>query len=84
MNHIMETNGTGSVVQLEKGVPRGKCRKWQLHVSVGMNPRTGKYRQRARTVSGTYTETKRALPEFIAKPSGQLFRKSGKVPKFED
>lgn len=61
----METNGTGSIVQLEKDKPKGKCRKWQLRVSVGLDPRTGKYRQRTRTFKGTYTEAKRALPEFI-------------------
>ena len=61
----METNGTGSIVQLEKEKPKGKCRKWQLRVSVGLDPRTGKYRQRTRTFKGTYTEAKRALPEFI-------------------
>lgn len=80
----METKGTGSIVQLEKDKPKGKCRKWQLRVSVGIDPRTGKYRQRTRTFNGTYTEAKRALPNFIAELSGQTMTKSGKVPKFEE
>ncbi len=80
----METQGTGSVVQLEKGVPKGKCRRWQLRVSVGMDPRTGKYRQRTRTMSGTYTEAKKALPGFIAELSGQQLRKSGEIPTFQE
>ncbi len=80
----METQGTGSVVQLERGMPKGKCRKWQLRVSVGMDPRTGKYRQRTKTFNGTYTEAKRALPEFIAELSGQQLRKSGEVPTFRE
>lgn len=80
----METKGTGSIVQLEKDKPKGKCRKWQLRVSVGIDPRTGKYRQRTRTFNGTYTEAKRALPDFIAELSGQSMVKSGKVPTFEE
>ena len=80
----METKGTGSIVQLEKDKPKGKCRKWQLRVSVGMDPRTGRYRQRTRTFSGTYTDAKRALPDFIAELSGQTFAKSGRIPTFEE
>lgn len=80
----METKGTGSIVQLEKDKPKGKCRKWQLRVSVGIDPRTGKYRQRTRTFNGTYTEAKRALPDFIAELSGQTMTKSGKAPTFEE
>lgn len=84
VNFTMETKGTGSLVQLEKDKPKGKCRKWQLRVSVGMDPRTGRYRQRTRTFSGTYTEAKRALPDFISELSGQTMTKSGKVPTFEE
>ncbi|MCH4084494.1 MAG: site-specific integrase [Olsenella sp.] len=62
---MAEVRGEGSIVQLEKGKPRGKCRKWQLRVPVGLDPRTGKYRTRTRRVSGTYTEAKKALREFI-------------------
>ena len=61
----MRTNGQGGVYPMEDK-PKGKCRKWQLRVSVGLDPRTGKYRQRTRTFKGTYTEAKRALPDFVA------------------
>lgn len=80
----METKGTGSIVQLEKGKPKGKCRKWQLRVSVGMDPRTGKYRQRTKTFNGTYTEAKKALPRFIEELSGQAMTNGGRIPTFEE
>ena len=31
-----EMAGQGSIVQLEKDKPKGKCRKWQLRVSLGL------------------------------------------------
>ena len=58
--------GQGTIVQLEKDKPRGKCRKWQLRASVGLDPRTGKYKTRTRRFCGTYTEAKSALRDFIA------------------
>ena len=57
-------NGNGSIVQLEKDKPRGKCRKWRLVVSLGRDPRTGKYHQKAKNFHGTWTEAQRALREF--------------------
>lgn len=62
---MAEVRGEGTIVQLEKGKPRGKCRKWQLRVPVGLDVRTGKYRTRTRRFSGTYTEAKKALRGFI-------------------
>lgn len=38
--------GKGSIVQMEKGKPKGKCRKWKLVVSLGHDARTGKYPRR--------------------------------------
>ena len=61
-----EVTGQGSIVQLEKDKPKSKCRKWQLRVPVGMDPRTGKYKTRTRRFAGTYTQAKAALREFIA------------------
>lgn len=61
-----EVSGQGSIVQLEKDKPKSKCHKWQLRVPVGMDPRTGKYKTRTRRFSGTYTQAKAALREFIA------------------
>lgn len=51
-----EVSGQGSIVQLEKDKPKSKCRKWQLRVPVGMDPRTGKYKARTRRFGGTYTQ----------------------------
>lgn len=67
---MAKVTGEGSIVQLEKDKPKGKCRKWQLRVPVGLDPRTGKYRTRTRRVAGTYTEAKAALRAFIAEIEG--------------
>lgn len=61
---MAEITGTGSIAQLEKGKTRGKCRRWQLRVNMGLDPKTGKYKVRTRRFSGTYTEAKNALRAF--------------------
>ena len=61
---MVKTQGSGSIVQLEKDKPKGKCRKWQLRVSTGKDLRTGKYKVKVKTVRGTYTEAKALLREF--------------------
>lgn len=38
--------------------PNGKCRIWKLVVSLGRNPKTGKYDQKSRTFRGTLTEAR--------------------------
>lgn len=63
---MAEVKGQGSIIKVEKDKPANKCRKWQLRVSVGMDPRTGKYKTRTRRFSGTYTQAKAALRKFIA------------------
>lgn len=60
-----EVSGQGSIVQLEKDKPRSKCRKWQLRVSLGLDPKTGKYLRKTRVFNGTYNQAKAALREFI-------------------
>lgn len=63
---MAKVTGEGTIVQLEKDKPRAKCRKWQLRVPVGMDPRTGKYKTRTRRVNDmNYTQAKKALREFI-------------------
>ncbi len=62
---MAKTKGSGSIIQLEKDKPKGKCRKWQLRVSTGKDPKTGKYITKVRTVHGTIGEAKAALREFI-------------------
>lgn len=60
------TRGKGSIVQMDKSKPRGKCRKWRLKVSTGKDPRTGKYSYKVHRFEGTYTQAKAALRDFIA------------------
>ena len=63
---MVEVRGQGSIIQLEKDKPKSKCRKWRLCTSVGIDPQTGTYKTRTRRFSGTYTQAKVALREFIA------------------
>ena len=65
-----KVNGEGTIVQLEKDKPRGKCRKWQLRVSTGRDPKTGKYKTKTRRVCGTYTQAQAGLRAFIAEIEG--------------
>ena len=62
---MASTKGKGSIVQMDKSKPRGKCRKWRLKVSTGKDPRTGKYSSKSRRFEGTYTQAKAALRKFI-------------------
>ncbi|MDO4401303.1 MAG: hypothetical protein Q4D27_10205 [Coriobacteriia bacterium] len=57
-------------MQVEKGKPKGKCRKWKLVVSLGRDARTGKYPQKARAFHDTYTQAQKALAEFVAEING--------------
>lgn len=59
------TKGSGSIIQLEKDKPKSKCRKWQLRVSTGKDPKTGKYVTKVRAFKGTLSDAKSALREFI-------------------
>ena len=77
-----KTNGKGSIYQLDKGKdgkkPKSKCRKWRLVVSLGKDPRTGKYRQKAKNFNGTYTDAQRELRAFVAQiEGGTLVKRSG-------
>lgn len=74
---MAKVTGQGSVVQLERDRPRGKCRKWQLRVPVGKDARTGKYKARTRRFSGTYTQARAALREFIAEVEGDRAPRRG-------
>lgn len=62
---MAEVSGNGTIFQMEKDKPKSKCRKWQLRVSTGLDPRTGKYKKKTRVFKGTYTQAKAALREFI-------------------
>ena len=60
-----DVNGTGCIVQLDKSVPKSRCRRWQLRVSMGEDPMNpGRYITKTRRVRGTFTEAKSALASF--------------------
>ena len=65
---MAKVTGEGTIVQLEKDKPKSKCRKWQLRVPVGLDPRTGKYNTRTRRYNGTYTEAKKAPRQDTTAP----------------
>ena len=67
---MAKVTGNGSVVQLEKDKPRGKCRRWQLRVSCGRSPRTGKYVKKTRAFQGTYSQACAELRKFIEEIEG--------------
>lgn len=62
---MANVEGGGHIVQRDKSKPKSKCRKWELRVPVGLDPRTGKYKTKSRRFNGTYTEAKKALREFV-------------------
>ena len=62
---MAKASGSGSIHQLEKDKAKGKCRRWQLRVSTGRDPRTGKYLRKTRVFEGTYSAASKALREFI-------------------
>ena len=70
--------------QLEPGKPRGKCRKWLLRVSTGLNPRTGKYGERTKTFTGTYRQAKSALAEFADQVNNVEQSNPGRKLTFEE
>lgn len=47
----------GASIRPLEDKPRGKCRKWKITVSLGRDAQ-GKYRQKSRNFTGTYTEAK--------------------------
>ncbi len=67
----------GSITQLEHGKAKGKCRKWKLAVSLGRDPYTGKYPQKCKRFTGTYTQAEAALRDFITElESGTSVKKN--------
>lgn len=62
---MANVEGGGYIVQCDKSKPKSRCRKWELRVPVGLDPRTGKYKTKSRRFNGTYTEAKKALREFV-------------------
>ena len=67
---MADTKGGGFIIQKEKDKPKNKCRKWELRVSIGLDPKTGKYKTRSRRFAGTFTQAKVALREFMEEVEG--------------
>lgn len=67
---MADTKGGGFIIQKEKDKPKNKCRKWELRASIGMDPKTGKYKTRSRRFAGTFTQAKVALREFVEEVEG--------------
>lgn len=67
---MADTNGGGFIIQKEKDKPKNKCRKWELRISLGMDPRIGKYKTKSRRFNGTYAKAKVALREFVEEVEG--------------
>lgn len=80
---MAKVTGEGTIVQLEKDKPKSKCRKWQLRVPVGLDPRTGKYKTRTRRVNDmSFTQAKKALREFIKEiEDDEVHKRSGTTIK---
>lgn len=78
-----KVTGDGTVYQMERNVPRSRCRKWQLRVCIGRSKKTGKYEQVTRVFHGTYTEAKAALRAFIAEIESGAYVRSARQP-FKD
>ena len=62
----VKVRGKGTIVQLDKSVPRSRCERWELRVSVGRDLATGKYPTMTRKFNGPLSEVNRAMRDFIA------------------
>lgn len=57
--------GRGSIIPLDKTVSKSKCKRWQIRFNIGRDLATGKYKQVARNIVGTYSDAERALRKLI-------------------
>ena len=67
---MAKVQGKGSIIQVEKDKPASRCRSWKLQVSLGKDPRTGKYRRSTRRFAGTYSQAIKALQKFVEEVEG--------------
>ena len=68
--YMAKVQGKGSIIQVEKDKPASRCRSWKLQVSLGKDPRTGKYRRATKRFAGTYSQANMALREFVQEVEG--------------
>lgn len=54
-------SGSGQIIQRDTGVPRAKCRNWELRMSLGRDPMTGRYKTKSKRFYGTYREAQAEL-----------------------
>lgn len=69
----------GGTIRPLEDKPRKHCRRWQLRVRTGLNPRTGKYGERTRNVRGTWSEACAELALFADEVKSQGPTKPRKV-----
>lgn len=67
---MADTDGDGFIIQKEKDKPNNKCCKCELRISLGKDPRTGRYKTKLRCFADTYTQAKVALREFVEEVEG--------------
>lgn len=75
--------GRGTISPRED-CPRSKCRTWQLRVSLGRDPATGKYKRISRDFHGTYREAQKALAALIASDHEPVRSKAEFGPALRD
>ena len=54
-------SGGGQIIQRDTSVQRSRCRSWELRVSLGRDPLTGRYRTKTKRFAGTYREAQAEL-----------------------
>lgn len=62
---MSQIRGKGSIVQLEKNKRKDRCRKWQIRISTGKSPSTGKYKTITRVVHGSFSFAQAELNNLI-------------------
>ena len=74
---MAKVRGNGSTIQLDKTKKTSVCQKWELRVNVGRDLSTDVYKPLTRRFTGTLTEAKKALREFISEiERGDVQRRS--------
>lgn len=79
---MSKIRGKGSIIKLEKDKRKDRCRKWQIRISVGKSPSTGKYKTITRVVHGSYSFAQAELNDLIDELQGKPFSDSFDNPCF--
>ena len=74
----VKVRGKGSVYKMERGMSRGKCRKWQLRAEIDGEFEGDEGYVKTRVFHGTYSEAQDAKDEFVAAiERGEVRRERG-------